>query len=139
MPGTYPLVNLKNHQYDVILIYMANKKTNWGAWLLKFVGSLVYLYVIAQLWNPGTVSGTFGPILFGLAVVFSVSLFLSQLGALAMPSDDKMMAMWSMRAAFAGGFALLAATYSIAGGSMWLLVALIGFVIAHLGAAMDMK
>jgi len=117
-----------------------SSKPNYGAWALKFIGSLVYLYVLYQLWAPGSISGVFGPILFGVAAVASVALFITNLSALAMPRGDKM-SMWLAKLANVGGFALLAAAYiSPAGMAGGLLAeALVGFVIAYIGVGMDMN
>ena len=108
---------------------MANKKPNWTAWVLKFVGSFAYLYVLWQIWAG--VSGTFGSILFGLAAVTTVGFFITTLAGLMATSAE--MKNWSMRAAFVAGFALIAATM----GSGSALVALVGFVLAYIGNGMD--
>jgi hypothetical protein len=118
---------------------MANKKPNWAAWALKFIGSLVYLYVVYALWAPGTVSGVFGPVLFGLAAVFSVALFLTNLAALAAPRSE-LMNQWLARTGLWGGFALLASVYTVVPASSGLLlVSLVGFVLAYIGSGMDMR
>ncbi len=118
---------------------MAKSKPNYGAWALKFIGSLVYLYVLYQLWSPGAISNVFGPILFGVAAVASVALFITNLSALTMTKDDKM-TMWLAKLGNIGGFALLAAAYvspaAMAGGL--LAEALVGFVIVYIGSGMDM-
>jgi hypothetical protein len=117
-----------------------SSKPNYGAWALKFIGSLVYLYVLYQLWVPGSVSGTFGPILFGVAAVASVALFITNLAALTMSRDDKM-SMWLAKLVNVGGFALLAAAYVGPAGMAGSLLseALVGFVIAYIGTGMDMN
>ena len=117
-----------------------SSKPNYGAWALKFIGSLVYLYVLYQLWVPGTVSGAVGPILFGIAAVASVALFITNLTALAMPRSDKS-SMWLAKLVNVGGFALLASAYvgpAVMAGGL-LTEALVGFVIAYIGSGMDMR
>ncbi len=118
----------------------SNKKRNWTAWALKFIGSLIYLYIVSQLWTAGTVSGTFGPILFGLSVVFAVALFLSNLAVLVSPKNGGMN-MWMARTAMYGGFALLASAYTLGGPAAGALLSesLIGFIIAYIGSGMDMN
>lgn len=120
---------------------MANKKPNWTAWVLKFVGSLAFLDVVWNVWQAGvTPAGVFGPILFGLAVVMTVGFFIMTLVALTGSNSDEMKT-WSMRSAMAGGFALLALlapTISTAGWpGTWIWVALVGFVLAYVGTGMD--
>src|SRR5271156_4324470 len=119
--------------------FMANKKaTNWTAWVLKFVGSLAYLYVVWQLWAGVGPAGVFGPVLFGLAVVMAVGFFIMTLVSL-MSNEDEMKA-WSMKSSLVAGFALLALTAptaATAAWSSWALVALIGFVLAYVGTGMD--
>lgn len=116
----------------------SNKKPNWLAWALKFIGSLVYLYVVYQLWTYPVSGSVFAPVLFGLAVVLSVALFLANLATLAAPKGD--LKMWVSKTVTWGGFALIAATYTM--GSMVgpaTATALIGFIIAYIGSGMDMS
>ncbi len=119
--------------------FMANKKaTNWTAWILKFVGSLAYLYVVWQLWAGIGPAGVFGPILFGLAVVMAVGFFIMTLVSLM--SNDNEIKNWSGKSAVVAGFALLAITaptVATAGWSSWTLVALVGFILAYVGTGMD--
>jgi hypothetical protein len=116
---------------------MANKKPNWTAWVLKFVGALAYLDVVWTLWQAPQTS-VFGPVLVGLAVVMSVGFFIGTLVNLMGSNDDKMK-MWNARQAMIAGFALLSlmATGSVTGTLSW--VALVGFVLSYVGNGMDMK
>lgn len=125
---------------------MANKKPNWAAWALRFVGSLAYLVVVWQLWQgigAGTPGGTalytsnvFAPVLFGLAVISAVSLFLGTLASLAGSGKD--MSAWNWRLSAMGGFSLLSIVSLIPGSSSWAWIALVGFVLAFIGIGMDM-
>ncbi len=120
---------------------MANKKPNWTAWVLKFVGSLAYLYVVWQLWSGGVgPSGVLGPVLFGLGVVTAVSFFIMTLVSL-MANDDEMKQM-GMKVSVIAGFALLAllapTSATAIWPSSWALVALLGFVLSYIGTGMEM-
>lgn len=110
---------------------MANKKSNMTAWILKFVGSLAYLYVLWWLWGM-SLSGTFSAVLFGLAAVTSVGFFITTVVSLMANNGD--MQMWSTKAALMAGFALLALTFPT---STWTLFALVGFILAYVGNGMD--
>jgi hypothetical protein len=115
---------------------MANKKPNWAAWVLRFVGSLAYLAVVWQLWQSVSAVGAaganvFSPVLFGLAVVASVSLFLVTLADLGGGNVGKE---WSMKATLLGGFSLFALLPLVSGAwTSWSWVALVGFVLAYVG------
>lgn len=122
---------------------MANKKPNWAAWALRFIGSLAYLAVVWELWQGAEAAGAlytasvFAPVLFGLAVVTSVSMFLGILAELAGPSDK--MKAWSGKVSMLGGFALIA-LLAIVGGAVWSTwswIALLGFVLAIVGSGME--
>ncbi len=115
---------------------MANKKPNWTAWVLKFVGSLAYLDVVWNLWQAGSQASVLGPVLFGLAVVMAVAFFIMTLVNLSGSNDDDMK-QWSSKTALYTGFALLSlvGVGSITGTAA--LVALVGFVLAYVGTGMD--
>ncbi len=116
---------------------MAKNTTNWTAWVLKFVGSLAYLWVVWGLWTNGVNAGTFGTVLFGLAVVMSVGFFITTLVALTAPSSEKMRN-WSSKSAFVAGFALASLLAPVAGpaaGGLW--VVLVGFILAYVGNGME--
>jgi len=122
---------------------MANKKPNWAAWALRFVGSLAFLAVVWQLWGGVTApvsayaTSVFAPVLFGIAVVSSVSLFLGTLAALAAPGKD--MGSWNGKLVTWSGFSLLALLTVVPGGwATWSWIALVGFVLAFVGVGMDM-
>ena len=120
---------------------MAKSKPNYSAWGLKFVGSLVYLYVLYQLWVPGTVSGPFGPVLFGAAAVSAVALFVTNLASLSMPKTEKA-TKWLASVGYVGGFTLLAGAYTVSPVVMadaLLVEALIGFFLVYVGSGMDMR
>jgi hypothetical protein len=117
---------------------MANKKTNWTAWVLKFVGSLAYLYVVWQLWAGVGPAGIFGPILFGLAVVMAVGFFIMTLVSLMSNNDE--LKDGSMKSSLLTGFALLALlapTAATAAWGSWAWIALVGFILAYVGTGMD--
>jgi hypothetical protein len=119
---------------------MANKKPNWTSWVLRFVGSLAYLAVVWSLWQSTAVVGVagnvFAPVLFGIAVVAAVSLFLVTLAGIGAPSDPSRE--WSGKATMLGGFALFALLPLVAGAwTTWSWVALVGFVLAYIGIWMD--
>ncbi len=115
---------------------MAKNTTNWTSWILKFVGSLAYLYVVWWLWQVGVGTGVLSPVLFGFAVVFSVSFFIMTLVALTSGADK--MKEWSMKSSLWAGVALIALTAPTTGyATTWLWLALVGFVLAYVGNGMD--
>ncbi len=119
---------------------MANKKPNGAAWVLRFVGSLAYLAVVWQLWQVagvvGSVTNVFAPVLFGLAAVSAVSMFLVVLASLS--GSDNTMSAWITKANFMTGFALLAVLPIIAGAwATWSWIALVGFVLVAIGSGME--
>lgn len=120
---------------------MANKKPNWASWVLRFVGSLAYLAVVWQLWQEapavGAAVNVFAPVLFGLAVVASVSLFLLTLADLGRGAGS--VKEWSGKATLWGGFALVGLLALVPGAwASWSWVALVGFVLAYIGLWLEM-
>ncbi|MDE1861269.1 MAG: hypothetical protein KGH72_06165 [Candidatus Micrarchaeota archaeon] len=122
---------------------MAKQQPNWTGWGLKFIGSLVYLYVVYQLWsNPlpsGSLSGSLAAlglgVLFAVAVLSTVSLFLMTLASIKM--YDKEMAMWDWKTIMWSGGSLVILTIAGGAAGTWTAVALLGFVLASLGAGMS--
>ena len=115
---------------------MAKNTTNWTSWILKFVGSLAYLYVVWWLWQIGVGTGALSPVLFGFAVVFSVSFFIMTLVALTSGADKTKE--WGAKAALWAGVALISLTAPTTGSaSTWLWISLVGFVLSYVGNGMD--
>ena len=118
---------------------MANKKPNWTSWILRFVGSLVYLVVVSELWQNGqsvAATGVFAPVLFAIAVVASVTLFLVTLAGLGDGVESGMD--WSCKATLLGAFALFGLLPEVAGAwASWSWVTLVGFVLAYIGLWLD--
>ena len=120
---------------------MAKKATNWGAFVLTLVGSLIYLYAVwwtnsnwSNLWwSTAAVNGTAGaavaPLLFALATVAAIGLFIMSFVGLGMTSD--MMRMGAVKAAMGGGVTLIALTI---GNSMAFTIVIVGFILATIGA-----
>ncbi len=118
---------------------MANKKPNWTSWVLRFVGSVAYLAVVWSLWQSaagGAAWGLFAPVLFGLAVVSTVSLFLvtlAELGGTLGGSTE-----WAGKATLLGGFSLFGLLPTVSGAwASWSWVVLVGFVLAYIGLWME--
>ncbi len=117
---------------------MAKQSKNlWGAFGLEFIGSLIYLIVVftglggyagAVLTQANTAWAW--TILFGVAAIGSITLFFTSFanfGGMAKTATAS-----AMKAATISGIALVALT---AGNSTYMLVSLLGFVLAFLGAA----
>lgn len=120
---------------------MANKKPNWAAWALRFVGSVALLAVVYQLWQGASFIGVvganpFAPVLFGVAVVAVVSLFLvtlADLGGGAMPGRE-----WGGKATLLGSAAVFGLLPMVSGAwASWSWIALVGFVLAYVGLWLD--
>lgn len=115
---------------------MAKQSKNlWGSFGLEFIGSLIYLIVVFT--GLGGYAGALlahsgwpWAVLFGVAAIGAITLFFTSFanfGGMA-----KGAAWGAMKAASITGFALVALTV---GNSTYLLVSLLGFVLAFLGAA----
>ncbi len=111
-------------------------KNNWGGFGLVFVGSIVYLAVVVAALHSGNGAaaalggGIWQPILIGLAVIGSISLFFLSFAGLA---GMKPMAWGAIRIAALTGFALVALTV---GTGLFFIASIMGFILAFLGAAM---
>ncbi len=109
-------------------------KNNWAPFGLVFVGSIIYLAVVISALYSGRgiagelTGGIWQPILIGLAVIGSISLFFVSFAGLA---GMKPMAWIGIRIAALTGFSLVALTV----GTGWLFTAsIIGFILAFLGS-----
>jgi hypothetical protein len=118
----------------------APKKYSPGPNVLRFIASLLFLYVVfagsGHSWWSGWVTSGVGavwlPILFGVAVLGSIGLFFMSLGGLA----------WKMHGAMASkvlmlsSFALVALTASpLFNTGFWIVI--LGFLIGWFGTAME--
>ena len=119
---------------------MAKQSKNlWGAFGLEFIGSLIYLIVVftglggyanAVLVQANANTVWAWTILFGVAAIGSITLFFmsfANFGGMVKTATGG-----AMKAATLTGIALVALT---TGNSTYMLVSLLGFVLAFLGAA----
>lgn len=122
---------------------MAKQQPNWTAWGLQFIGSLIYLYVVFQLWNSplpgGNLSGSLAALglglLFAVAVLTSVTYFLTTLASVKMA--DKEMSMWSWKTSMWAAGSLVVLTVAGGAAGTWTAVAVLGFVLASIGNGMS--
>ncbi|MDE1856602.1 MAG: hypothetical protein KGH98_00795 [Candidatus Micrarchaeota archaeon] len=124
---------------------MAKKSANWGTFLLTFIGSLFYLYAVywayshwgSLWWSTGPVSGTAGaavaPLLFGLATIAAIGLFIMSFAGINMGGEK--MNMMKRKATMGGAVTLLA--LGIGGGSTAFGIVVIGFILSIIGANME--
>lgn len=112
---------------------------NWLAFVLVILSSLAFIDTWWNLWASGAASPAFTgaaafwmPIFMGVGVIGSIALFFFSLGYLMPSSADmaKMMNMWVMKAVFATGITLTVWAW---GSSMWVDMAILGFVLGFLG------
>lgn len=120
---------------------MAKNQPNWTAWGLQFIGSLIYLYVVWQLWsgtwmalNSSLAALGLG-VLFAVGVLTSVSFFLSTLASVKM--SNKEMSMWSWKSSMWAALALVVLTIAAGATNTWTAVAVLGYVLASLGLGMS--
>ncbi len=119
---------------------MANKKPNWGAWVLRLIGSLAFLAVVWQLWQGyatvGAVANVFAPLLFGFAVALSIVTFLVVLADAVKPMAGD----WVWKQVLGAAVALFALVVMVPG--VWAtsaLVTLVGFVLLVVGLGWEGK
>lgn len=124
---------------------MAKNSTNWGGFLLTFIGSLFYLYAVywayshwsSLWWSTGPVSGTAGaaiaPLLFAFATVAAIGLFIMSFAGMKMGGKEMGMMKW--KATMGGAVTLLA--LGIGGGAMAFGVVVVGFILSSIGAKME--
>lgn len=128
---------------------MAKQQPNYAGWLLKFIGSVAYLYVVWQIWSspPAWLAGGLSAslpalglgIIAATAVLSSVVYFLGTLGWAMMAKSSKdeksmRMSMWVWKTGMWSAFTLFVLT--LPGSLSW--VVLIGFVLSLIGSAMSM-
>jgi len=115
---------------------MATKKSSqMKGTLLEFLGALIYIYLVftwlgsggTPLWLSGA-GAIWLPVIAGVALISSLTLFIMSLVALAGMNSD-MMIMGAMKATWWGGFAIFVLT---AGGA-WFWWAILGFLLAYIG------
>ena len=113
--------------------------TNPAAFVLQFIGSIIYLALV-YLISTGSVafgaavSSIWLPLLYAGAVVSSIILFIVSFTYL-MGAGQKF-GMTAGCAAIAGGFALVALSL---GSTTYLLTAIVGFILAVIGAGLGSK
>ncbi len=120
---------------------MKSNQNNWGVFGLEFIGSLIYLgivFTIAGAYMNGAWSSAnlWLPLLYATAVVSSVALFFISFANLM--GMKKEASRGAMCATVAGGFALFALTYNPASWG-YFIAALIGYIIAFIGAGLSYK
>lgn len=125
---------------------MAKQKNGTG-WLLRFVASLAYLYVVWQLWSspPGWLANGLSASLaaFGLGIIMAtavissvsyvIATFSSGMMTGAKKEEDMRMSMWTWRMGMWSAFTLFVLT--LPGPWSWLV--LIGFVLSLIGTGMS--
>ncbi len=103
----------------------SNGKTQ-GAFVLAFLGSLAYLYVVYDLlahWSTPVLFGGYGavflPIFAGVGVIAAVSLFLASFGLM---KGNDMAGKWVWKCTIGGGVTLAALTVGSASGNIWFVI-----------------
>ncbi len=120
---------------------MAKQQQNWGAFVLEFLGSLVFLGVAFSGALDVSGAGFWGPIFVGAGVIASIALFFNSFGlvsGMGMGMDFRLMGLETSAVA---GLTLTALTWT-ANGSVWPFAywgAVLGFVLSFLGSWMAAK
>ena len=107
----------------------AVKKNTWGVFGLEFIGSIIFLivaftvtaYSAATLWEP---------LLYAAAVVGATALFFTSFANFG--ASGRSVASFAMTTTLITGFVLVALTFG--GSAMYLLMTLVGFVLAFIGS-----
>ncbi|MDE1868924.1 MAG: hypothetical protein KGH60_03095 [Candidatus Micrarchaeota archaeon] len=121
---------------------MAAKGTKaWGS-VLRFIASLIFLYVIfagvSQINGAGNPAALWVPLLFAGAVISSIALFFMSIAGIAMPSKEG--AMFGSKISTFASLTLLALT--VFASSTWTVntwgwYVIVGFIIGWIGSAID--
>ncbi|MDE1823011.1 MAG: hypothetical protein KGI00_02345 [Candidatus Micrarchaeota archaeon] len=125
---------------------MAKQQTNWAGFGLKLLGTLAFLYLLYTTWHAlfasnwwATTNPSVAEVLlsglWGLAGVLSVSLLLMTLASAKAPMGKEMVD-WARRGGTISAFCLFALA-AVSHNSGWGWVALLGYVLLLVGAAMD--
>ncbi len=104
---------------------------------LRFISSLIFLYVVfgGSAWSLGAAGSLWLPILFSIAVLSSIGLFLSSLAGLA----TKHCPQWvGNKLVILASFALVALTAGAGSFTMPFWIVVLGFIIGLIGSAADM-
>ena len=125
---------------------MAKSSTNWAAFILELLGSLIFLYVLfgsggaLSLSGPafaGATASFWAPIFIGAAVVASLALFFSSLAEAAGMAGPKV-ALMGLETATLAGLTLVALTWTPAGNTLeWYVI--LGIVLGYLGGFAGMR
>jgi hypothetical protein len=115
------------------------KKTNKSVFILEFVGSLIFLWLAFSskgvFSNPFWASGSaslWSPLLFGAAVISSISLFLISFAHLV-GVEHEMMANGAVLMTLLSAASLIALYYT----SPYFLLVLVGFIISFIGTGLN--
>ena len=127
----------KSLSYDVLIVIpMAKSNVKYSVFALELVASLIFLGITFTM---GTATNTFAqiwlPLLYGAAVIGSISLFLISFGTV-MAKSDATFAHEAMWATAITGFALVILTY---GAMLPYLGAIVGLLIGLIGTYMAKK
>lgn len=122
----------------------ATKSRGAGPDVLRFIASLLFLYVVfgagssgLSSWVTSGAGALWLPILFGVAVLGSIGLFFGSLGSVFSAKARASMGNMGSKVLMWTGFALIALTVSPAWSwTFWVVV--LGFLIGWFGSALEM-
>lgn len=121
----------------------AKGKNVWGS-VLRFIASLIFLYVVfagvSQISGAGNPAALWVPLLFAGAVISSIALFFMSIAGIAMPSKEG--SMMGNKLSMIASLTLLALT--VFASSTWTVntwgwYVIVGFIIGWIGGAIDWK
>ncbi len=118
---------------------MVKSQNNWGIFALEFIGSLIFLALVFSSNYNSFMNGSWGaaalwlPILYAIAAVSSIALFFISFASIAGWKGAEKGAMCATVSAAVTLFALTA------GNSLYFISAIIGFVIAFIGAGLGYR
>lgn len=118
---------------------MAKSQTNWGIFALEFIGSLIFLALVFSNSYNNYMNSAWGgaalwlPVFYAAAVISSISLFFISFATIA---GWKGAERGAMCATIGASFSLFALT---AGNFTYFIAAIIGFIIAFIGAGLGYK
>jgi hypothetical protein len=115
------------------------RETHAAPAAVGFVGSILFIITLIALWGTigswsvSAASAFWPTIIAGVAIIGTISLFIASIGNMR---GSGMAAMAADRSSWIAGFAVIVLTLN---NTLWLVVAVVAFILAYLGTAMSMS